>query len=352
MPNSAEYNQIENNNNCINNQNHVVNHNFCDNLPNDIVAQLPEHYANLSDFYDVQDTLNYTREQLNGYFHKYFPRSYKETCNVFHQLVQSSPKYKETLTSKSTLNILDIGTGIGGNLIGLLKYINNLFPNIESVHVHAVDGNRDALVYQQEIGSKLAFNFPVMFTPIHWVFTPQSFISDLKRITESSKNYDIVITSKFINEFYRKDIAVNGLYSDFINFSKRVLNRTGIVIITELTDKQPVTGIHLNMLFNNETMNYFKNNPDTLRQIFPVACHLWRDICQSSSDCFIQQKYPDVRAKAFTQVFCSREFGADFYNAEYVRYWQGEHLRIKNTTDKKAFCHQGRLYDKSELPTQ
>ncbi len=128
----------------------------------------------------VQDTLNYTREQLGGYFRKYFPRSYKETCNVFHQLVQSSPKYRETLASKSTINILDIGTGIGGNLIGLLKYINNHFSNIECVSVYAIDGNIEALIYQQEILSRLNFNFQINFLPMHWVFTSQTLLSDLK----------------------------------------------------------------------------------------------------------------------------------------------------------------------------
>jgi len=317
-------------------------------MPDDVVAQLPTEYQSIDHAVMVQDTIGYTEGQLGGYFHKYFPRSYTETHDVFSQLLQFSVKYRNTLSAKESLHILDIGGGIGGNLIGLIEHIRNGFPNIGSVVVESIDGNRDALIYQQRILSRMRLNFALHFIPVNWVFTPQSMIPDLERMTDLSKPYDIIISSKFINEFYRKENGLNGLYSNFVSFSQKALDKSGITIITELTDKLS-DDRHLNMIFNNETMSYFRNSSDSLRQIFPVPCHLWRDMCQSSRDCFIQQKYPDVQAKAFTQIFCSREFGADFYDSMFVGHWQKRPCRIKNATCRNSFCFQGRLYDDSKI---
>lgn len=60
-------------------QTNFIDNGLFDNIPDDIRVQLPSEYEKIDSFSKVQDTLNYSRKQLGGYFHKYFPRSYIET---------------------------------------------------------------------------------------------------------------------------------------------------------------------------------------------------------------------------------------------------------------------------------
>ena len=96
------------------------------NIPQDICVQLPlpHFYEQLATHRHVQDTLGYSEAQLGGYFHKYFPRSYAETFTVMSRLVRFSQKYRKILLEKQRLTLLDIGAGIGGNMIRMLKYLS------------------------------------------------------------------------------------------------------------------------------------------------------------------------------------------------------------------------------------
>ncbi|MBF0468910.1 MAG: hypothetical protein HQK61_08500 [Desulfamplus sp.] len=120
-------------------------------IPYDITSQLPNEYQNLDDFWAAQDTLDYSLEQLGGYFHKYFPRSYIETDTLFSYLLKYSLKYRNILSEKKQISILDVGCGIGANTIALAKNLDSNFPNLDLIKIDAVDGNNNALDYQQNL---------------------------------------------------------------------------------------------------------------------------------------------------------------------------------------------------------
>jgi hypothetical protein len=318
------------------------------NIPQDIRIQLPEIYEEITTHRLVENTLNYTQEQLGGYFHKYFPRSYMETHTVIEGLVCCSEKYRNLLSEKHHLSLLDIGAGIGGNMFGMLKYISATFPRVQSVRIDSVDGNDKALEYQARLIKNLELNFKVTYNPVHHVFAHQTLIAELGNITSGRGGYDIVMASKFINEFYRRDNAITGLYCSFIEFGTVLLNKDGILMITELTDSLPSCG-HLNMAFNRETVSYYKAVSNPLKQVFPIQCHLWRESCEDGISCFVQQRYLSGSAKVFTQVFCHESLGSQFYCERYL-YEQGNApIRIKETLRAGGFCYHGKLRDTDQL---
>lgn len=153
------------------------------------------------------------------------------------------------------------------------------------------------------------------------------------------------MASKFINEFYRKDKGIKGLYSRFIEFGGAVLGQEGILMITELTD--PLPGYrYLNMVFNRETMSYYQACSNPVKQVFPIQCHLWRDCCEDGNNCFIQQRYLLGKAKAFTQIFCQEFLGRQFYSEQHVNQQKNAPIRIKYTGHNGGhFCYNGRLRD-------
>lgn len=319
------------------------------NIPQDICAQLPQFYEKLETHRHVQDTLGYSEAQLGGYFHKYFPRSYAETFTVMGRLVRFAQKYRKTLSERQSLTLLDIGAGIGGNMIGMLKYISEVFHGVESVQIDSVDGNKGALDYQARLIRNLNLNFTVTFNRVHHVFSPGTLIGELGNLVSVPGGYDIVMASKFINEFYRKDNSIDGLYGGFIELGDVLLSKEGILMITELTDSLPGYG-YLNMVFNRETVSYYQLSSNPLKQVFPIQCHLWRDCCEDGNRCFVQQRYFSGDVKAFTQVFCREEFGNQFYAEAYLNGQKNAPVRIKNTGwNGGQFCYQGKLRDTAEL---
>jgi len=318
------------------------------NIPRDIYMQLPESYQELN-FKDVQDTLNYSEAELGGYFHKYFPRSYTETFTIMGQLLDFSENYRRILSEKDHLRLLDVGAGIGGNMTGLLKYISTNFPGIESVLIDSIDGNKTALDYQADIIRKINLNFTVRFNPVHHVFSSETLVEELHDLINASASYDIVMSSKFLNEFYRKDHSIRGVYSRFIEFGGAVLNREGILMITELTDPLP-DHEYFNRVFNNETIHYYQTCSYPLKQVFPIQCHLWRDRCEDGNNCFVQQRYLCGKAKAFTQVFCKQSLGGQFYDKEYLDKNENAPILIKHTGCYGGyFCYKGKLRDTAQL---
>ncbi len=319
-------------------------------LPDDIRLQLPKEYEAISNAKMVQNTLNYSKAQLAGYFHKYFIRSYIETSSLFNYLLQNSTKYKTLLFTKRRLRILDIGTGIGANSIALLKNINDKFNNIKSIEVDAIDGNLEALNYEQKIIKFLKFECYVKVNPVHHIFNSESLIPDLKHITNSAEPYDIVISSKFINEFYRKEQHITGVYSSIIKFSHDVLNENGILFITELTDRinSPHDNRYLNKVFKNETVSYFQDYKDSLKYIVPLPCHLWQNVCQDSSKCFVQQQCLGGISKFFTQAFCFKSLSNNFYDYSFIEKWRIRPIRINISSLNliETFFYIGKLlYD-------
>jgi len=319
------------------------------NIPNDICRLLPESYEELKNFHQVQDTLSYTQEQLCGYFHKYFPRSYTETFDIISRLFKSSEKYSSIFSAKRHLTLLDIGSGIGGNMVGMLKYISKKFPGVQSVEIHSFDGNERALNFQASIIENIGLNFTVTFNPVPHVFSPETLIEELENLVCSGLSYDIVMSSKFINELYRKKPGIKGLYSRFLVFGSDVLNREGILMVTELTDR--LTGnVFFNQVFNRETSSYYNACTDPLKQLFPIQCHLWRDCCEDANTCFIQQRFLSDKSKIFTQIFCQASLGRQFYNKQFLHELKSAPIQIKQTGCHGGyFCYQGRLRDTGQL---
>lgn len=317
-------------------------------IPRDISNQLPESYEEILNHRLVQNTLEYSHEQLGGYFHKYFPRSYVETRTVINELVSFSEKYRNILSVKHHLTILDVGAGIGGNMFGMLKYINAVFPRVKSVRIDSVDGNNRALEYQARLIENLELNFTVIYNPVYHVFSHQTLIAELGNITSGRGEYDIVMASKFINEFYRRDNGITGLYGSFVELGTVLLKKDGILMMTELTD--PLPGYrYLNMVFNRETVSYYKAVSNPLKQVFPIQCHLWRECCEDGSSCFVQQRYLLDKAKAFTQVFCHESLGSQFYGKRYLHQQENTPIRIKKTRRAGGFCYHGKLRDTDQL---
>lgn len=159
-------------------------------------------------FEKVQQNLNSNEDDLRAYLGTYFPRSFAEAYKIFEDLFHNKD-IKNNFKKKNELFILDIGSGTGGNILGLLWIMKSSFKNFrhKKIYILSIDGNDKALKIQKRLIKK---------------FFPTNIIIDSKKITISRDNiakklknvliknkFDIIMSFKFVNEFYREEFLFN-----------------------------------------------------------------------------------------------------------------------------------------------
>ncbi len=104
--------------------------------------ELPKYIDNfifneLKGYYEVGQNVDnnlHNDENANKrYIGTYFPRSLIESFSIFFELYQNTI-IKQNLDNKPTLKILDIGTGTGGNILGLMHFFKKLNHYALKVH--------------------------------------------------------------------------------------------------------------------------------------------------------------------------------------------------------------------------
>ena len=97
----------------------------------------------------VELNLNNSCEDNQWYLGTYFPRSFKESYTIFNDIYKALQEYG--FCNYSTLNILDIGTGTGGQIFGLLQSIEENITSPLNINIYSVDGNHDSMDIQGNI---------------------------------------------------------------------------------------------------------------------------------------------------------------------------------------------------------
>jgi len=222
--------------------------------------------------------LELNEEDVKIYLGTYFPRSYAESYLIFNDLFKNKI-VKKFYNEKEEINILDIGAGSGGNLLGLLFALKDNFSNNLNINVFAIDGNQKALETLNKIVLKISIKYNIHIN-IKSQFITFNLINELY---ENSKeyletNYDFIISSKMINEIIEKDSKA---YYDFCKYFSKNLSKEGFLILIDVTMK--VESKYLPIILNTQINEFIKNN-NKLKTIIPTSCHLYENEC--NEQCF------------------------------------------------------------------
>jgi hypothetical protein len=246
---------------------------------------------------NVDINLNNSGHMNQIYLGTYFPRSYSESKHVFN-IYFSLPNIKSLYTEKNEINIVDIGTGTGGNVVGLLESIMQNFGNNKTINIITLEGNDNAISYQIKIIDKFKeqnkFSGLNIFTKKIVLGTVINFKKEISEIIESIgiNKFDIITTSKCLSEFYNKNYVDSiGLYSEYLNLSSKLLNETGLSIIIDITTMDRNNIRPYTPFIINEEVKLFLETNKNIAQIYPVSCALWNQKCQNISNCFKQRIY-------------------------------------------------------------
>jgi hypothetical protein len=102
------------------------------------------------DFKRFDYNLDLTKEEILQYLGTYFPRSYAESFCIFDNIFLNEA-YQQTIFNKTSLNFLSVGSGTGGDIIGLLAAVEKHFQNALEINIWALDGNKEALFILENV---------------------------------------------------------------------------------------------------------------------------------------------------------------------------------------------------------
>lgn len=249
-------------------------------------------------FVEAKNNLNANEEKLNKYLGTYFPRSFTETNLIFSELLCND--HIKKIFEKNEINILDIGSGTGGNLLGLLWSMKDLYKKFEhkDIYITSIDGNDEALNIQKKLINNF-FPNNVTFHSKKYKVDHNNIYYNLDFLFDSYNfKFDIIMAVKFVNEIYRKEYSTNrGIYELLTETVSNYLNNDGLFILADVTYRIENNNdcSYLPKIMNAEIFNYLNSPGAKLRLILPLSCAFWNDNCKAEYyNCFTQRKFQVV----------------------------------------------------------
>ena len=247
---------------------------FC--LENLIFNKLQAKYE--PDYSKFSKNLDLNEEEVKIYLGTYFPRSYAESYCIYKDLLNNQI-IKEIYSKKTEINILDIGSGSGGNLIGLLFALKENLPQNININIFTIDGNQKALEILNKIVFKIQAKYNLNINPQSQFIT----FNSIDELYQNSKlyldnSYDFIVTSKMINELLEND---KNAYYDFCDYFTNHLSENGFLTLIDVTMK--VNSSFLPIILNTQINKFMKDN-NSFKTIIPTSCNLYEDKCKEQ--CF------------------------------------------------------------------
>lgn len=231
------------------------------------------------DFTKFNKNLNHNKGDVLIYLGTYFPRSFAETYSIFNNILKNDIIEKSN-KEKEEFNILDIGSGTGGNLSGLLLSLIENISQKTNINIVAIDGNKEALKFLEKVVFQIQLKYKLNIS-LNCHYVAFETITDLY---ENSKqffepNFDFIISSKMINEIITKD---SDSYCNYYRHFAKYLNNEGLLLMLDVTTKIQVD--YMPILLNKQTNRFIRENEGKYRTLIPTSCAEFDTTCKQ--DCF------------------------------------------------------------------
>lgn len=214
--------------------------------------------------------LNLNTGEIKVYLGTYFPRSFVEVKSIFEEFSQNS-NYLSLVGERTSVSILDLGCGTGGDLFGLLSFLEKYEPSLKSVKLLAIDGSQMALRFFEKIMAEFKKHSRLKIDyRIGPVFIESE--NDLNLVSDVlSAKYDLILSCKAICEMLAKRRIKNKAYKQTASMLSSKLTDKGIMLIEDVTIKSPATEKFIPYMLNAE-LNEFVAENDEFATIYPTAC--------------------------------------------------------------------------------
>lgn len=230
--------------------------------------------------------LNLNTGEIKVYLGTYFPRSFVEVKSIFEEFSQNS-NYLSLVGERTSVSILDLGCGTGGDLFGLLSFLEKYEPSLKSVKLLAIDGSQMALRFFEKIMAEFKKHSRLKIDyRIGPVFIESE--NDLNLVSDVlSDKYDLILSCKAICEMLAKRRIKNKAYKQTASMLSSKLTDKGIMLIEDVTIKSPATEKFIPYMLNAE-LNEFVAENDEFATIYPTACKDKESKC--TNGCFFKKE--------------------------------------------------------------
>lgn len=185
-----------------------------------------------------QHTLDLSVAEVRVYLGTYFPRSWCEAFCIAGNLFRNErfmASLKDELAEGNEINILDIGCGSGGEIIGLLDAIRRYLPHSARINVHAFDGNEISLACMRKIAEAYRERFSADIKVTDRLRMIES-DSDLAAMADevSGIKFDFILFCKAGNELISREI-ISDPYMRVAALFSGLLKNSGLLLILDVT---------------------------------------------------------------------------------------------------------------------
>ncbi|WP_248921399.1 hypothetical protein [Olsenella intestinalis] len=254
--------------------------------------------------------LDADEEKILNYLGTYFPRSVAETFVIFDSLL-SDKTMAGSLASEDCVRVCSVGTGTGGDLLGLLLAIAKRVPSVKAIDVASIEGNADAHSVMREIIFEAAkvVGVELSVSLVNHVFeAPRPFANLNDFLPRSPDRFDFVICSKMLNELDGTGISERPYYEFCSSFSQ-LLRPMGTLMVLDVTSPNGAGGRWTPEVLNKQ-VNDFLSERQQFKSILPPICNRLELDCGS---CYSQNVIHVSHREAVNECskICYRVIGSN-----------------------------------------
>lgn len=248
-----------------------------------IFNKLGAKYA--PDFEKFNKNLEHNKEEVLEYLGTYFPRSFAESYLIFKNIFANQTIF-DFFQSQEDVNILDIGSGTGGNLSGLLYSFIERFGTNYNFNIFVVDGNQEALIILVRIVQKFQLEYGLRISIRSNYITFETIYDLYQEVKKHFEfKFDFIISSKMINEIIVED---RNAYYDFYEYFIKELKDQGLLVLIDVTTM--IKGWdYLPIILNKQTNKFITNYKEDYKTLIPTSCSIHETNC--THHCFSNQLF-------------------------------------------------------------
>jgi hypothetical protein len=220
------------------------------------------------------------------------------------------------------INIMDFCCGTGGEIVGLVHFLNDNLPNLKRVNVYAFDANPDAIRFLYHLMEKInkvpEIRLSINIVPQGLFVETEADMQDFVRMLNFL--YHFVVSFKALNEFVQDNTFPGKNAYDLVSsYLLPLLDEKGVLLLSDLTHQR--NGVYYPSVMTRGLNECLKRNND-FKTIIPTPCFHYEEICQG---CYLQDsfhvthshKYKDLTKVAYRAV-CRSDFAQQFMQTERV----------------------------------
>ena len=241
------------------------------------------------DYQRYDYNLNLTEEELLIYLGTYFPRSYGESLCLFSPIIKAEA-FNSILSCKDCINILDVGCGSGGEVIGLLHGIENCERNNIPINIYTYDGNQLVQDILMELVSQFQKHTKArrriqIYTNVQRIDS----INDIETIVNNvnSFSFDFVMCNKMCNELISR-VNITNAYHLMCNSLAPLLDNTGLLLVLDVTTKDVKSSKFYSEILNEQVNSFIIGHNNEFSTLAPISCALHPKCINT---CFTQRKF-------------------------------------------------------------